>query len=334
MDLPDSLEAYFQEAGRAGRDEKRSFAVLLYETADILNARHNISVTFPELTKIKAIYQALGNFFSIPVGSGRDNIFEFDIGLFSEQVKFPVPVVYNALRILEKEGYLVLGEAIHKPSRIHFRTDKETLYRFQVENEKYDSFIKMLLRSYTGVFSEFVRISENELARRAGITCGKVTELLSKLEKSGVIDYLRQTDMPQVTFVEARYAAKDLLISPGNYKDRLKEAESRVESVISYAEIFHKCRSQSLLAYFGECDAKRCGRCDVCIERNKIELNELEFDTILKTIRPALKSGHRSLRELAGSAKDIPEERILRVVQWLADSGKVIVDEERRYYWK
>jgi ATP-dependent DNA helicase RecQ len=334
MDMPDSVEAYFQEAGRAGRDEKRSYAILLYEASDVINARHNLSVTYPELSVIKSIYQALGNYFQIPVGAGRDVSFDFDISLFSDHYRFSSAIVYNALKILEKEGYLVLSDGIHEPSGIHLKTDKETLYKFQVENEGYDAFIKLILRSYSGVFSGFVKIHEDELALRASLTRAKVIELLKKLDKQGVIDYNQQTGKPQVIYSEGLLDAKHLTISPENYRLRLNDAEHRLDAVINYAESTHKCRSQALLAYFGETTSKRCGKCDVCIARNKIELNDLEFETILQQVKPVLLTGSYSLRELVDIPKNIPADKIIKVIQWLADNGKLIIDEEKKYRWK
>lgn len=334
VDLPDSVEAYFQEAGRAGRDEKRSYAILLYETSDIINARHNLSVTYPELSMIKSVYQALGNSFQIPLGAGRDVSFDFDISQFSDRYKFSSAIVFNALKLLEKEGYLILSEGIHEPSGIHIKADKESLYRFQVENVAYDDFIKLILRSYSGIFSGFVKIHEDELARRANLTRPKVIELLKKLDKVGVLDYQQQTGKPQIIYSEGLLDAKHLSISPENYKYRINDAERRLDAVINYAESLHKCRSQALLTYFGETGAKRCGKCDVCIERNKIELNDLEFETILMQIKPVLLSGSYTLRELVDIPKNMQEDKIIKVIQWLADSGKIILDEERKYHWK
>lgn len=214
------------------------------------------------------------------------------------------------------------------------KADKESLYRFQVEQEKYDAFIKLLLRSYSGVFSGFVKIREEELARRSNLTKTNVAELLKKLDKQGVLDYVQQTDKPQIIYSEGLIDANHLYISPETYRYRLNDAERRLDAVIKYAESRHKCRSQSLLAYFGETDSQRCGKCDVCIERNKIELNDLEFETILNEIRPALLSGSCTLRDLVEIPKNTQEDKVIRVIRWLADSGKIFIDEENHYHWK
>ena len=334
IDLPESIEAYFQEAGRAGRDEKPSFAVLLYEQADILESRKNLEATYPELQKIKDIYQAMGNYLKIPVGSGKDYMSEFDMGDFSENYNFPPLIVYNALKFLEKEGFLSLSEAVHTPSRIFIKTDKESLYRFQVENAFYDPFIKTILRSYTGIFSEFASIREEDLSKRTNLPTDKVIEILVKLSKLQVIDYIPRTDNPRIVFLENRIESKDLTLSPEYYKDRFRDAQKRTEAMIHYAESTHKCRSQALLAYFGEPDARRCGKCDVCIQRNKIELTDLEFNSILKEIKPLLKTKPCSLEELVPMVTSVSEDKVIRAIQWLLDNDKIEMNRERQYFWK
>ena len=333
-DLPDSLEAYFQEAGRAGRDEKQSFAILLYETANIIDSRHNLEVTYPEIEKIRDIYNALGNYFRIPVGSGRETSVTFDISGFSEQYNFQSVIVYNALKLLEKEGFLVLSDGLHSPSKLFMKSDKESLYRFQVENPSFDPFIKAILRSYTGIFTEFSVINENELAKRTNLPVHNVVELLKRLEKMQLLDYIPATDKPSITFSEDRVDVKDIFLAKENYKDRIRDAEKRLEAVIRYADSSHRCRSQFLLAYFGESDAKRCGKCDVCIERNKIELNELEFDTILNSIKPVLQITPRSIEELVEAVSSVQEDKVVRAVRWLVDNDKIGIDKEKKYFWR
>jgi len=333
LDLPDSIEAYFQEAGRAGRDEKPSFAVLLYENADILDLRHNLSISFPEPDFIKNVYQALGNYYQLPVGSGKDLQFEFDLFTFSDKNKFNSVIAFNALKFLEKEGYLILSESLYNPSKLFIKADKEFLYRFQVENEFYDHFIKTILRSYSGIFTEFVRISETELAQRTRLRVEDVIKHLQRLEKLQILDYIPQTDKPMIIFVQERLNVKDIRISRENYNDRMKETEKRMEAIIQYAESVNKCRSQQLLAYFGESDSKRCGRCDVCIGRNKLGLNEIEFDNIVTRIRPTLKSGSCTLDELIRLAEPIHEDKVIRAIQWLVDNKKIKILEDRSYRW-
>ncbi|MCX6279656.1 MAG: RecQ family ATP-dependent DNA helicase, partial [Bacteroidetes bacterium] len=334
LDLPDSIEAYFQEAGRGGRDEKRAYAVLLYEQADVLDARHNLSLSFPELKTIRDVYQALGNYFQIPVGMGKDDRYDFDLPAFADHYGFQPVIVYHSMKFLEKEGYLLLNEGIHQPSRVFIKADKEALYRFQVEHAPYDFFIKTMLRSYGGILSDFIPVSEPELARRCNLTPEIVIRNLNHLEKLQILDYLPKSDKPQIIFVQERIDLRNLSISNENYRDRLKEAEKRMEKMIAYAEHTNKCRSQTLLAYFGEFDARRCGKCDVCIERNKISLNELEFNNVVNLIKPLLRSRSYSLEEIVLAAGQVNEDKVLRAIQWLVENEKIIIDKERKYSWK
>ena len=334
LDLPDSIEAYFQEAGRAGRDEKQAFAVLLFENADVINARHNIDMAFPEMNVIRNVYQALGNYFQIPVGSGRDSQNDFDLYAFAEQYGQQPVIVFNCLKFMEKEGLLMLSEALFNPSRVHIKADKETLYRFQVENEAFDHFIKTMLRSYSGILSDYVRISETELSRRAGLPVEKVTGNLLHLARLQFLDYIPQNDKPQLVYLQERIDTRDLFISPENYRDRLNDAEKRTEAMIRYATETHKCRSEALLTYFGECHSKRCGKCDVCIERNKISLNEMEFDTIISRIKPLLKIKSCTLEELIEAAEPVDEDKVIRAIRWLTDNEKILMEQDGKYKWK
>ncbi|MCX6306542.1 MAG: RecQ family ATP-dependent DNA helicase [Bacteroidetes bacterium] len=334
LDLPDSIEAYFQEAGRGGRDEKRAYAVLLYENADVLDSRHNLVQSYPELDTIRNVYQALGNYFQLPVGMGKDSQSDFDIAAFAEQYKFQPVIVFNCLKFLEKEGFVMMTEGLHHPSKIFIKAQKEELYRFQVEHEAFDHLIKTMLRSYSGILSDFIVFSETELARRSNLPAATVVSNLKHLARLQILDYIPQTDKPQVIYLQERLDTRDLTISPENYKDRLRDAGKRLEKMISYAEETNKCRSQVLLAYFGESQAKRCGKCDVCIERNKVSLNEMEFDSIVSLIKPVLKARPCTLEELVDAADPVNEDKVIRAIQWLVDNEKISVDHERRYRWE
>ncbi len=184
LDLPDTLEAYFQEAGRAGRDEQASFAVILHDNADLLALDQNFQNAYPEKEYIKNVYQALGNYFQIPEGSGKDQSFDFDLRDFCDQFRFNVITAYNSLKFLEKEGYIILNEDPNQSSVVHFTIGKEDLYRFQIENPSTDNFIKIILRSYGGVFADFVKISEVEIAKRSKSDVEKVQKMLQLLAKS------------------------------------------------------------------------------------------------------------------------------------------------------
>jgi len=334
FDLPDSLEAYFQEAGRAGRDEKRAYAVLLYEEADIRNAKQNLSVSFPEPELIRSVYTALGNYLQVPVGSGREQKFDFDLQDFSTRYRMNSATVFSALRIIEKEGLILLGSELENPSKVMFNIDHSGLYTFQVENPGYDAFVKLLLRSYGGVFSDFVKINEKELAKRAGTSDDRIKAMLDNLQKLGLLTYVPQTSKPQLLFIHNRIDGKSLNLSNDNYGGRKQAALKRMQSVLDYIQSTNHCRSQVLLTYFGEKKAQRCGKCDVCLDRNKINVSELEFNKILEKIKPALKEKPQGLNEILFIAREFQEDKVINVVMWLVDNEKLDVNEEQLYYWR
>lgn len=334
FDLTDSLEAYFQEAGRAGRDSKRAYAVLLYEEADIKNAKQNLATSYPEPEVIRAVYNGLGNYFQVPVGSGREQRFDFDISDFATQYRMNAATVFSALKILEKEGLLLLGTELENPSRIMFNIGHNELYTFQVENPGYDAFIKLILRSYGGVFSEFTRINEKEIAKRANIKEEKVEQLLRKLHSLKLLTYVPAASKPQLLLVQDRIDAKELRLSGEHYGQRKKNALKRLQSVLDYIQSTKHCRSQLLLEYFGETRTQRCGICDVCLDRNKINVSEMEFNKILEKIKPALKEKPQALNELLFIAREFPEDKVINVVMWLVDNEKLDVTEAQRYTWR
>jgi ATP-dependent DNA helicase RecQ len=296
--------------------------------------QENLEHEYPPIEKIKEIYQSLGNFFQLPVGSGKDESFDFEIYSFCKNYNYSPVIVYNAMKFLEREGYIMMNEALGTPSRIHFEADREGIYRFQIENKTADAFIKLLLRSYTGIFTEFVQINEAELANRAGIKEEEVVSGLLKLQKAGVLSYAKKPGKPQIIYTIERLDLKNLAISQVNYHDRKRSATARMESMIDYMTTEDRCRSQMLLKYFGEEGAPRCGRCDVCLERNKMDLNELEFNQIRDRIKELLQARSLTLAELVYEAGSYGEKHLLLVIRWLEDKGAVTRDEQMRYSWR
>jgi ATP-dependent DNA helicase RecQ len=334
MDLPDTLEAYFQEAGRAGRDEKAAWAIVLYEDADLAELRSFSENAYPPMETIRKVYSCLGNYFKLAIGSGKDQSFEFDLQLFSEHYKFSSLIAYNALRLLEREGYLWMSDALHTPSAVYMKMGKEDLYRFQVGNKKFDNFIKLLLRSYSGVFTGFSRINEQELGRRAAVKTEEVVKLLQQLHQLEVLSYAPGSDKPRITFVIERLDEKNVGFSAQVYSDRKIAAKERLEAVEKYVTSTARCRSQQLLAYFGEDHAPRCGECDVCKNRNKIGLTDVEFDRILEQIKPQLMENALSVMEVIMLVRGFPEKKVVDALNWLVDNDKVSVLKDGKYKWR
>ena len=333
LDLPDCLEAYFQEAGRGGRDEKKSFAILLWNDSDKIDMVKNFETSFPPLEEIKKTYQALANYFQIPIGAGKGTAYEFDINDFSSKYNLNHLIAFNCLKFLEKEGYIVLSDGFHQPSRIHFLLKKDELYKFQVEHIQYDEFIKLLLRSYSGLFDNYVKVSENEIAKRFEKPMDAVKKFLNELVKFEVIAYHPQTELPQLTFLSERIDAKEIYISSENLKKRKEKAKERIDWMINYVESKTKCRSQILLSYFGEIDSYRCGVCDFCLERNKLELSNLEFETVAEQVKKLLDKNSLSLDKLVNSVANSKEDKTIKVVQWLIDNEKLVYDDSNKLMW-
>ncbi|RLD62569.1 MAG: RecQ family ATP-dependent DNA helicase, partial [Bacteroidetes bacterium] len=333
LDLPDSIEAYFQEAGRAGRDGKKAYSVILYHNLDKIKLKQRIDRSFPDIKKIVQVYNALGNYFQIAIGSGKDLVLDFNLIDFSSQYKFNILIAYNCLKILEREGYIQLTEELDNPSKIHFLYNKNDLYKFQVANANYDSFIKLLLRSYTGVFNNFVAIDERVLAKKSNTDIKTIRKYLQGLNNNKVIRYIPQKKTPLIIYTEQRLEEKALFISKANYHDRKVRFTQRIEAMLNYAESDNKCRSQLLLNYFGEKNAYRCGKCDVCQKRNELNLSKYEFDLILEELKKILIEKNSTVDFLVDNISIKKEDKILKVIQWLLDNDKVKYTENKKLRW-
>ena len=331
LDLPDTLEAYFQEAGRGGRDGKQAYALLLYEEADLLQLERNFELSFPPLQKIKEIYDALGHYYRLPNGNGAGCTFPYNNAEFARQSGNKPIVTYNALRFLERAGLFLLNDFANA-SKLYFPCHRDDLYRFQVANEVYDPLIKLLLRSYPGLFTQFVRIDEEEISRRSGIPMDTLLAMLQKLHEAGILIYEAQSERPRLTWLEDRMEPRYLRLSGEVYEERKQAAKKRLEAVRHYVTSLSPCRSKQLVAYFGEKDAVRCGKCDICLKRNKTQLSEWEFDQLLGIVKPLLKAEALSMEELAEKT-DIPEAKLLKIVEWLLDNDKLQRDERKKLRW-
>lgn len=330
IDLPDSLEAYFQESGRAGRDEQKAYAVLLYNESDKIELERSITTNFPTLEEIKQTYQALANYYQLPSGSGAGATFNLDIVALCERYKLNALTVYNSLKFLEKEGYLSTTEAVFQPSRIKIELNREDLYKFQIASPAFDIFIKLLLRSYSGLFDNFAKINEFDLAKKAGTTRDEIVKRLNYLHQQQVIIYAPQTELPQLTLEQERVDVKNLTLSKENFVFLKQRAIERMEAVLHYAGSNHKCRSQLLLAYFGETNTKRCNQCDVCLEENKKTLHTDEFENISRQVRELLSVHPMPLITLVNSVTEGNEDKRLRTIQWLLDNEQLKYDDNNQ----
>jgi ATP-dependent DNA helicase RecQ len=291
----------------------------------------NIRKKYPPVEKIKDIYEALCNYLQVPLGSGKDIVFEFNLYDFVAKFRLPVIETYNSLQFLQREGYMEFTEEINNPSRVHFIVSRDDLYKFQVANESFDGFIKLLLRSYTGMFSEFVPINEEALSRKSAATRETIYQYLVKLSSLNIIRYIPGKKSALVIFTEERLVRKALMISPDNYLNVKEKYEIRLDKMIGYADTDNHCRSVYLLDYFGE-ESDRCGTCDVCRERNELELSKYEFDIILEEIKSVLSEKNPDAEELV-KLIDYSEDRVIKVIRWLLDHNKILPDMDHKLKW-
>jgi ATP-dependent DNA helicase RecQ len=332
MDLPDSPEAYFQEAGRGGRDGKLAYAILLYNDSDKTKIEQRIESSFPEIEEIKRCYQALCSFLGVSIGAGKGEVYDFNMMEFAAAFKINYVKAYSSLKFLEKEGYIELTDELDNPSRIMVIVDKNELYKYQIAHAELDIFIKLLLRNIAGLFNNYVRIDEGYIAKISGMPLNAVTENLLKLSKAKVINYIPRKKTPLVIFTEERLDDKNLYISSENYKTRKERYLKRIEAMLAYASGTTKCRSQSLLEYFGEKDSFRCGKCDVCTSRNELDMNKYQFDQILEQLKEILANRNINIEELVDSIKYPPEKTAI-VIRWLLDNDKIIKTEKGLLKW-
>lgn len=322
LDLPDSLEAYFQEAGRAGRDGRKSYAVLLYHESDRILLRKNLEQSFPSIDEIKQVYHLLGNYFQLAYGAGENLVLEFDIGDFCNRYKLEAAKTLSALKFLERDGWISVSESVYLPSRVKFEVDAQELYKFQVENAAYDGFIKTILRAYGGAFDHFIPIREKDLAAKSGQNGKTVMDMLHYLQQRQIISYLPQTDSPQLQFLQPRIDGKRLYIDHQYIRERKELKTEQVRQVFAYLDS-KKCRSTQLLAYFDETNNIPCGICDNCIHAKK---RHDAIADIEKELIQVLSNGPLTIHELMENTTFGTEEVRMRIIREKIDEGKIVVE--------
>jgi ATP-dependent DNA helicase RecQ len=324
-DIPESLEAYYQEAGRGGRDEQKAYAVLLYSPVDRYKEEKKFELNFPSIEEIKRIYHCLANYYQLAYGAGAGISFDLDIGDFCARYKLDAIKTLSALKFLEQDEYVSFNESVFLPSRFRFEVFNEQLYNFQIQNPGWDPFIKTLLRSYGGAFDNYVRLREFDLSKRSHMNTQQVIEGLNKLQEYGILNYLPQTDHPQVTWIKPRMEADNLHINKAYIETRKTNYRNKIEAVFAYS-LHRKCRSQMLLAYFDETNAPKCGICDICLEEKR-QLNAAEIgDVITNEIVELLSVSSLDASELITSLKNGMEKERIETIRMLLDAGKIKSD--------
>jgi ATP-dependent DNA helicase RecQ len=347
MDLPNSPEEYFQEAGRAGRDGKKSYSVILYTKSDSAKLKKRISDTFPEKELIVRVYEALGNYFQVAVGSGAGRAFDFDLIEFCSRFKLPSLQTHHALKILELAGYLEYTDEIDARSKLRFLIYRDDMYFLRLEPIT-DELLHTIMRSYTGVFSDDIYIDESMLASRIGKTRQEVYDILVNLSKLRYISYVPAKKTPFIIYTSSREDIKFITIPQSVYEERKKRFSKRIHSIIDYAENSDVCRSRMLLVYFGETNSKDCGCCDVCLRKNESGLSNWEYRLIGEKLEEAFKSQTTyRLNELVDSISESEtlaisssettsfskqgenNDKIIKVIRFKIDSGELILEDDR-----
>ncbi|NUO02432.1 MAG: RecQ family ATP-dependent DNA helicase [Saprospiraceae bacterium] len=332
MDLPDSIEAYYQEAGRAGRDEKKAYAVLLYNDNDRRSLEEQYEIAFPEIEEIRQVYRALGSYLQLAIGSGEGEGYDFDMTEFCKNYSFKAIKVLSCLKVLEQAGWIVLSEAVLIPSTLRILVTKEELYDYLLRHPKLDRIIKAILRTYQGAFLNEINVREGQLANFLNLSKGDLDKALNLLHKDRIVDYKRQKEKPQLVFTKERVDASVLDIDRQLYAFRKNRHLERIRKAVAYAET-PTCRNRQLLHYFGQETDKNCGICDVCTGRTRTDISTDQFNTYRDWIQQVLQAGPLSMEQLVKSFPPAQEEKVLTAVGYLVDEG-YLEEEEGTLRWR
>lgn len=287
-------------------------------------------LNFPSVEEIKHVYHCLANYYQLAYGAGEGLSFGLDLGDFCSRFKLDAVKTLNALKFLEKDEYLSFNESVFLPSRFRFEVVNEVLYNFQIQNAGWDPFIKTLLRSYGGSFENYVRLKEYDLSRRTNLNVQQVIDGLMQLQEFGLISYLQQTDQPQVTYLKPRQQADRLFINKKYIEERKETYRQKMEAVFAYATA-KKCRSQMLLAYFDETNARKCGVCDICLEEKRQKNADEIFDNITHEIVQFLGIATPDIGMLVNTINVGTEKEKMETIRLLLDAGKIKTDGEKYY---
>lgn len=319
LDMPGSLEEYYQEAGRAGRDEQRAYAVALCSNTDTTKLKKRLADEYPDREFISRVYDALGNYYQIAMGYGLDTVHDFSLIDFCTAYKFSHLQAHHALKILELAGYIEYTEEQDNASRLVFSATRDELYKYLHQDKKTDEVIQCILRSYTGLFSDYVYINEGLISTRTGLSQQEIYDVLIGLSKYRIVNYIPHKKTPLIIYTRTREELKYLSIPRSAYEERKERFESRMNRVIEYINEEQVCRSRMLISYFGEKGTSDCGCCDVCLAKNDSGLNNHTFNTIRDTLLETLKeTGPQEVKKLSEESS-FPADKIITVIRFLAE---------------
>jgi ATP-dependent DNA helicase RecQ len=326
--VPDCIENYYQEAGRAGRDGKRAYAVMLYNHREVADMQLQSDIRYPDKATIKQVYIAIMNHLQVAAGSGEGNSFDFDMASFSSAFKINMLTATYAIKTLEQEEILWFNEVFFKPSTLVFNSNREQLEDFEKQFPSFEKLIKGLLRSYEGIFDYPATIYETELARFIKKSTEEVKKELKQLQHYGIVTYDAQKDTPQLSLRINRMYADSFIINLDNYNERKNNFETRVKAITEFITNTIKCRSQIIGNYFNDHAIKRCGICDNCINLKSLRMSKEEFEKIVLYILEWSEQHSGEMKELIESGKPFKKEKICKVLDYLQSEKKIAVSRE------
>ena len=333
LELPSTIEAYFQEAGRAGRDGKQAYAFLLANKGDVKKQQDLLTLRYPSISEIKTVYQNLANYFQLAENELPEQAISFDMIDFTERYKMSNLKLYNMLKYLEKEEYIKLSEAIHSPSKLMIKVSNAELYKFQIANKYYDNFLKLLLRSYANLFYNYVIINEQEIANRFNVNNEEVVRLLNKLVQLEIVKYAPKNNNSQITYLKARKDTEKLYLAEKKWEERKKYEQEKLNKITNYIIDKDSCRSRLLLHYFGEQESEKCGKCDYCINEKRQKIKESEYKEITSKLEIFLKDKELTIEEICVLMPNYHEQQLISIIQYLFDN-ELVGKYGNKYQWK
>lgn len=326
IDIPDNPENYYQEAGRAGRDGKRAFAVLLYTQIELEELQKLPEIKYPAVSEIKKIYQALANHLQIPVGSGEGMYYDFNLNEFILHFKLDIFLVINAIKALEQEGILTFNEQVFLATKVGFTCSKDELLAFETSHPHLDNLIKYLLRTYEGIFDNEVSVNEKLLSRLTKLPAEQLSAQLKELAAFGIIQYLPQKETPQIFFLQNRAPAEHLIFNHEAYLKRKQQYQLSVNAMEQFIVLEQRCRSKYIGEYFGDLTMKNCGVCDNCLHQKNIHLSTEEFARISESIIQSINGNTIEIKSLLIQLNGFKKDKVWKVLDYLQDEGKVTVN--------
>lgn len=326
-DLPNSIEEYFQEAGRAGRDGLESYAVILYNKTDSTKLKKRITDEFPDRDFIARVYESLAYYFQIAEGSGMGMSYDFNLKEFCTVFKLPMIPVHNALKIISLSGYIEYSDEIDNRSSLLFTVYRDELYHFNFDKNT-DAVVNLVLRLYTGLFTDYAYIDEGAIATRLGLKRKEVYEIFKILGKQHIIDYIPHKQTPLISYTQSRVDKKYLSIPKTVYEERKQRFDKRIKAMTYYAEQKTICRSRLLLDYFGDKHAKDCGHCDVCLAKNDSGLTNKRYNDIFSDLSELLQGNPMSINDIIEILSSYSSKDVVSVIRFEADKGIIIIDAD------